>query len=344
MTENRLKKDNIKPLLMEASKQWETYVPVEAGGGDVSFAKLDSQKKGLSVDTVNLDYKSLAVPPKVIAFPQLECLFEFQDAEITETVRPPVKRLLFGLRACDVKAILFLDDFFKRNYEDIYYLNRSMNKLLVIAGCKVPLENCFCSSAGTGPFLETGFDLQLVDVGNEYLVEVGSEKGEEFVNTYRAFFTQASKDDVRRSEAAKRQAQQAVPLRLDFQEAVKRFCEDKVPRQLYQRIAERCIYCGGCVYICPTCSCFNVFDERVGDFGRRYRNWDGCMFAGYSREASGHNPRQPKWIRTSRRYEHKLKYDYQVTGKSGCVGCGRCLSACPVKIGISQVIEEVAKS
>ena len=95
------------------------------------------------------------------------------------------------------------------------------------------------------------------------------------------------------------------------------------------------------MYICP--SCFNVFDEQAAGLSRRYRNWDGCVFEGYTREASGHNPRAEKWIRTYRRYEHKLKYDYLVTGISSCVGCGRCLLSCPVNIGISQVIQEVSK-
>ena len=113
---------------------------------------------------------------------------------------------------------------------------------------------------------------------------------------------------------------------------------------MYEPIAERCIYCGGCLYVCPTCSCFHVFDEIKAGSGVRYRNWDACVFEGYTREASGHNPRLEKSSRTCRRYEHKLKYDYLTTGMSGCVGCGRCLSACPVNIGMSQVIEEVAKN
>jgi len=344
MKERLLKKDNVKALCMSASSQWETYVPLETFGGDVQFMKLDNEKKGLSLDKLNLDYEILTIPPKVIVFPQLESLFRFQDEKITETVKPKVPRLLFGLRACDVKGILFTDDFFKRNFEDTYYLNRSMNKLLVIVGCKHPLENCFCTSTKTGPFLETGFDLQLVDIGNKYVVEIGSEKGEEFVNSYRKFFDEASKGDVASSKTAKDNAEEAVSLRLDFEKAIKKFCEDKVPREMYERIAERCIYCGGCLYVCPTCSCFNVFDDLKASSGRRYRNWDACVFAGYTREASGHNQRFEKWIRTSRRYEHKLKYDYLVTGMSGCVGRGRCLSSCPVNIGISQVIEEVSRS
>jgi len=343
MKEWLLKKDKVKALCISASEQWETYVPLEGIGRDTHFVKLDGENRELLLDKLNLDYESLVVPPKVIVFPQIESLFRFQDGKIVEMVKPKVPRLLFGLRACDVKAILFMDNFFKSNFEDIYYLNRSADKLLVIVGCKHPLENCFCTSTKTGPFLETGFDLQLVDIGNGYLVETGSEKGEEFVSSYRKFFDEASKDDVQCSKAAKCDAEQAVSLTLDFEKAIKRFCEDKVSEQMYERIGQRCIYCGGCLYVCPTCTCFNVFDEQIINLGGRYRNWDACVFEGYTREASGHNPRLEKWIRTSRRYEHKLKYDYLTTGTSGCVGCGRCLSSCPVNIGISQVIEEVSK-
>jgi sulfhydrogenase subunit beta (sulfur reductase) len=343
MKELSLEKENVKALCVSASEHWETYVPLESIGGDTHFIKLAGKDREQLIDKLNLDYESLVVPPKFILFPQLESLFKFEGEKIIETIQPATKKLLFGLRACDVKALKFMDNFFKRNFEDIYYLNRSMDKLLVIVGCKSPLENCFCTSAKTGPFLEDGFDLQLVDIGDKYAVEIGSEKGEEFVDAYRQFFAEASKDDLERSKTAKCDAERAVSLKLDFEKAIKRFCEDKVPEQIYEAIAQRCIYCGGCLYVCPTCTCFNVFDERKENSGGRYRNWDACVFEGYTREASGHNPRHQKWIRTSRRYEHKLKYDYLTTGTSGCVGCGRCLSSCPVNIGISQVIKEVTK-
>ena len=349
-----LKKENVEALCISASYSWEIYAPLKSLGGDVQFMRLEDQEGKCLLDRLNLDYESLVVPPKSIAFPQLESIFEFRDKKITETVKPSTKRLLFGLRACDVKGILFMDDFFKRNFEDVYYLNRSMDRLLVIVGCKHPQESCFCTSTKTGPFLPlpdesdksqfAGFDLQLVDTGAQYIVEIGSKKGEKFINDYRRFFDQASKKDIQNSKIAKRRAEKSVSLKVDFQKAIKRFCDDKFPTQLYKRIAQRCIYCGGCLYVCPTCSCFNIFDEQIDSLsGRRYRNWDACVFQGYTREASGHNPRAEKWIRTSRRYEHKLKYDYLTTGMSGCVGCGRCLLTCPVNIGISQIIQEVSK-
>jgi sulfhydrogenase subunit beta (sulfur reductase) len=344
MKEYLLKKDNVKALCLKASEQWETYIPAEVIGADVLFTRIDRNNKNSILGKLNLDYESLVVPPKVILFPQLESLFEFQNKNITKTVAMPSKKLLFGLRACDAKAILFTDDFFRRNFEDVYYLNKSQDKLLVIVACRHPLDSCFCTSAKTGPFLETGFDLQLIDIGADYLVETGSEKGEEFIDNYRKFFDEASKNNLDSAKKVKRDVEKAVSLKVDFEEAIKKFCEDKIPQQIYETIAERCIYCGGCLYVCPTCTCFNVFDTQSAGSGARYRNWDACVFEGYTREASGHNPRHEKWIRTSRRYEHKLKYDYLTTGISGCVGCGRCLASCPVNIGISQIIEEVTES
>jgi len=87
-----------------------------------------------------------------------------------------------------------------------------------------------------------------------------------------------------------------------------------------------------------------VLDDKDEESGVRRRNWDACVFKGYTREASGHNPREEKWLRTSRRYEHKLKYDYKTAGMSGCIGCGRCLSSCPVEIGMSRFIQEIIES
>lgn len=353
MKEMLLKKADVKALCMEACNEWETYAPLEGMGQDIQFVKINDKEKNSSLDKLNLDYESLVISPKVIGFPQLEPLFEFQGPKITETVQPRRKKLLFGLRACDLKGILFVDEFFKRNFEDIYYLNRSADRLLILVGCKVPPRDCFCTSTKTGPFLpaprqlgegqESDFDLQMVDVGDAYLVEIGSKKGEEFIETYGEFFDEASEQMIEESERAKSAAEQAVTRKVDFEKAIKNFCEDKFPKDTYEKIAQRCIYCGGCLYVCPTCTCFNVFDEKQRNSGRRYRNWDACVLEGYTREASGHNPRHEKWLRTARRYEHKLKYDYLTTGISGCVGCGRCLASCPVDIGIIQVIEEAAK-
>ena len=338
MIKNILPKKNINALLVRAGEKQEVYLPLEGPGGDIQFLRL---KEPEELKNLNLNYDRLIIPPKNNAFPQLESLFEFKNGQINPTVQTPAPKLFFGLRACDLKGILFVDDFFKRDFEDIYYLNREEGRLMVIIGCTSPSPNCFCTSTGTGPFLEEGFDLQLVDLGETYLVEVGSEDGEKFIGEFEELFRDASEDEIHGSEEKKTAVEKAVALKVNFEEAIRRLTEDDVPRQLYEEIAERCIYCGGCLYVCPTCTCFNVFDDMKEGKGARFRNWDGCVFEGYTREASNHNPRRKKHLRTARRYQHKLKYDYQETGISGCVGCGRCLTSCPVDIGISTFIQSL---
>jgi ferredoxin len=254
--------------------------------------------------------------------------------------------MVFGIKPCDLKGVLFADEFFKRDFEDAYYLGRTQNRFIVTTACLTPPrpEACFCTSAKTGPFADKGFDLQLIDDGNSFIVETGSKKGEEFVKNYSKFFAQASADAEGKINQLKQKAEQSVEVKVDFDKAIEMMKDEGFdPQENYKRIAERCLYCGACLYTCPTCTCFNVMENACPDKGERIRNWDGCVFEGYTREASGHNPRKTKDLRTARRYEHKLRYDYKVTNTSGCIACGRCLSSCPVNIGMSKFIEEITQ-
>jgi ferredoxin len=359
----KILKTDIKELLQRSLKEWKTYVPLESKEGDILFTLLPEDKSRLeeALDRLNLKDEWVAVSPKDIFFPQLETLFSFDRNGIEEEVEASPK-LIFGVRPCDAKGLLFSEEFFKRNFEDIYYLSRAKNRLIVTIGCLKPPrpDACFCTSSKTGPFIESGYDLQMIDAGDSYLVEIGSGKGEDFVNSYSDLFKDAEKDGAGKIENIKSEANKAVKVKVDFDGAVELMKGDKDFEDNYKRIGERCIYCGGCLYVCPTCTCFNVFDNESRPFpprrdtpagrkgrdekegsGVRRRNWDGCIFEGYTREASGHNPRHKKTLRTARRFEHKLKYDYRVTGMSGCVGCGRCLASCPVEIGFSKFIEEI---
>lgn len=348
MKNKLLKKSDIPLLLKAAHSDYDIYAPVRQMGEDLNFVKLPKAVNEFDkvVKDVSLADKWIVAPPKEIFFPQLEAMLEFENSKVGEMVDSSPK-LLFGLKACDLKGILFDDDFYSRNFDDKYYLSRKRKRLTVVAGCVCPPRPkcCFCTSAKTGPFLESGFDLQLVEIADSYFVEVGSKEGEGFVNKHAKFFKDADSRQAEQARDTKKKGFEAVELKVDFQKALDMMADnDFVPEENYQRIAERCIYCGACLYLCPTCTCFNVFDTAKDKKGLRYRNWDACVFEGYTREASGHNPRAKKWLRTSRRYEHKLKYDYKQTGMSGCVACGRCLASCPVELGISKFIQEITEN
>ncbi len=342
-----IEKEKVEDLLREVNRAWNTYVPQTNLGGDTWFEPLPKNGRELddALKNIVLGDEEVVISPKDTFFPQLECMFEFQEGKIRETVESSPK-FVFGLKACDLKGILFSDDFFKRAFEDRYYLGRIQGRFLVVIGCLNPPRPtaCFCTSAKTGPFAEGGYDWQLVDNGDSYFVETGSQIGVELLERYGEFFKDPPADAERTLDHIKTKAYEAVELRVDFQRALDLMADDQfVPEETYKRIGERCIYCGACLYVCPTCTCFHVFDYLKAGQGARYRNWDACVFEGYTREASGHNPREGKWMRTARRYEHKLRYDYRVTGMSGCVGCGRCLASCPVDIGISKFIQEITE-
>lgn len=340
---NILEKSQVKNLLKEAAKEWDVYVPQTHEGGDILIDKLPKKAAQLknALKNICLDNSDTLISQKDIFLPQLESIFEFKKGKVKEIVESSAK-LLLGVKPCDLAGILFVDDFFKRNFEDVYYLSRASNRFIVVIGClKPPRPNeCFCTSAKTGPFAGKGFDLQLIDTDESYIVEIGSKKGEEFIAKHAEFFKKSDVDCAKTVEQIKSTAASNIKVKVDFQKALDLMRKDDfVPEENYKRIGERCIYCGACLYVCPTCTCFNVFDDENG----RTRTWDGCVFEGYTRETSGHNPRKDKWLRTSRRYEHKLKYDYKAAGTSGCVGCGRCLASCPVNIGISKFIKEITE-
>ncbi|MBU1913560.1 MAG: 4Fe-4S dicluster domain-containing protein [Candidatus Omnitrophica bacterium] len=337
-----INKSDIRLLLKEASREWNIYAPLEVQGGDVNFCCLPKENIKEALNRVTLDDKWIPVPPKDLFFPQLESLFEIKKNKIEETVEYS-KKLLFGIKAYDYQGILFSDEFFKRTFQDNYYLSRTKDRLVIIKSCLTPPRQnaCFCTSAKTGPFLDKDFDIQLVDIGEAYLVEIGSKRGEDFILKYKRFFKLCSNSEVDKALTVKEKAVDSIELKIDFSRAVELMKGKEPPEEIYKKIAQRCIHCGGCIYVCPTCTCFNVFDDKENEAMIRYRNWDTCVFEGFTREASGFNPRETKWLRASRRYEHKLWYDYKTTGKSGCVGCGRCLTSCPVELGMSKFIQEI---
>ncbi|RKX84520.1 MAG: hypothetical protein DRP57_05750 [Spirochaetes bacterium] len=384
-----IEQTNIKNLIIDLVKRWNVVAPIEQDGKDVLLEKLpeSSEKLEKYLGRISLNSKTAnkqtLIPPKEIFFPQSELMFTYSTHSTakkefkiespasttdTDTAKPV---LFFGIKPCDYYALNITGSFFKNGFEDFYYLSKSKNYLALIFGCITPPEpeSCFCSSAGTGPVLskEKGqdFDIQFIEENaGGYFVETGTDRGDEFIKANSRYFKDLSdrKSSVKRLKDIKERAFKNIELSVDFEKALTIMEEGArsgdtstgLLNSVYGKIADRCIYCGSCLYACPTCTCFNIYDstestvvasERTFPLnGERVRVWDACVFSGYTREASGHNPRGESYTRAARRYEHKLKYDPAVYGRSSCTGCGRCLTACPVNIGMSTFIREITEN
>jgi sulfhydrogenase subunit beta (sulfur reductase) len=332
-----LPKERVRTFLAGVVGDGQLIAPVRVGPEDVSFQPVGSP------DEVELHYVNSLIPPKRYVLPVHECLFRFSrddDGWKLDPVLDERKRLIFGIRSCDVAAINFLDDFYAKEFDDIYYQTRRRNTTLVSIGCAEPGEHCFCVCCEGGPFLESGFDLQFTDLGDEYLVDIGSDKGAEIVRGNEELFETASEADVQRQHEIHEEAKQKFDPTSFMAAAIRRVTGDRAPDGFWEHWGRRCISCTGCTHVCPTCSCFDVVDVRSHDsHGARTRCWDSCQLAGYTREASGHNPREGAANRIKRRFYHKLSYPYvEIDGRHGCVGCGRCVTTCPANVGMVNVV------
>ena len=324
-----LKKDHLKPLLRKLTKEYRLIAPLRNRYGDTMFnpiADLDREE----VDLDNQPQNSI----KQFFFPQTEVLFDYtvnspDTYEFREAKLQTDPTIFFGVRPCDLSAVLYMDVIFLRDAKDPFYLRRREMSLLIGLNCNQPFDNCFCNATGNGPHLEYGSDLQLTDLGESYLVEAGRAQGEMILSRWRQFFTPAGEKESQAQYQALLEARSGFRRQIHVDQAIKRLTEGAVDEKVWEFLSQRCQDCSGCAYVCPTCTCFTIADHPDSPTGgQRIRSWDACTFSGFTRMAGGHNPVRRDNGAIRQRFMHKLLYDVQNHGRPSCVGCGRCVGIC----------------
>lgn len=300
-----------------------------------------------------LDLESDSVaPPKHVVFPQTKPLVHFATrvapgaphdrlVDLREAVDAS-PALVFATRPCGVKGFTTYDQVFvSERVTDPYYKARRDNTLFVTLACNHPRQTCFCNLVGGGPDDTEGSDVLLTTVAGGFTAQAVTAKGE-------ALLAEAP------FEEGGQYAQEAADTNRSAREALGPQADmSKLPEALrglfnnleyWEDMTAGCIGCGVCTYLCPTCYCFNITDESDGIAGARVRTWDACMFAQYSMEASGHNPRPTKAHRLRNRIGHKFWYHPANHGGTiSCCGCGRCTRHCPGVVDLRQILQEALK-
>jgi len=257
---------------------------------------------------------------------------------------------LVGLRACDLKAIEYLDKvFLEGEPRDPFFEARRRAQILITVDCAEVHETCFCTALGGKPFAEAGFDLNLTPITAGYLIEVGTEKGRALIEKAGSLVREATAQQIAERDRLRRRSVEALEkqisgLRLpeNIQEILLR--SEKTGKRL--EASADCVECAACTFVCPTCYCFYLFDQPAGGENfERLRTWDSCILGDYSRMAglpgAKPNPRPRLRSRFINRLLHKYAYGPQQFGQLGCTGCGRCIEACFGKIDIRQVLREL---
>ncbi len=350
-----LDKNHLSYWLRQLRKERELVGPLLNGGKDIVFRTVEQ------IHEIVLDLPASLPSPKEFLLPQYEPMLRLDipsgepglhyraqpvspDACVKGSRAGRVydlaerrRRIVFGVRPCDVSAVRLLDRFFLEGYRDPYYEQRRMNTLMVTIACNNPDPTCFCIGLGTGPYLDGGFDIQLTDLGNRYFVQAASAEGVRTVKASSFLFRRPGKADHDDQYEVILSAKARFRKRISLESPRGMILAGRIKDDFWQRVAARCFECGGCVYECPLCTCFTVTDRRYHGGIERARLWDTCLFKGFTRMAGGVLPNEKRMLRTKRWYYHKLIHYPEVLGGFGCVGCGRCTLTCPGKIDMAAI-------
>jgi sulfhydrogenase subunit beta (sulfur reductase) len=330
-----LSKDKLDFFAAVVQQFGEVHAPVEQNG-KFAFRRLARWSDA------RLDYQRTLIPPKKYFLPPKDTLFQYKEGQGYVPVMEAADRriILFGVHPCDIYALNILDQVFSGKYNDPYYQERRKHVAIIGIDC-TPDEHCFCRSM-RADFVDRGFDLFFQDLGDRYQVLVGTALGDDMVLATGPLFepaTRADFEEYKRRSSAKRLA---FKLQVDIRDLPEIF-EMEYESSLWERLGERCLSCGSCSMVCPTCYCYDVADDvKLGSReGGRSRTWDSCLFSTHALVAGGENFREGRPARIKFRYYHKQRGFVAEYGRPSCVGCGRCISACPVKIDISEVISQL---
>jgi sulfhydrogenase subunit beta (sulfur reductase) len=333
-----LAKDQMPALLEALLQEHEVFAPV-SDDGLIAFRQVDSPQQ------VRLDYHNSTLPPKGLFFPQTETLFVYSlergQFELEEPQPSSRAQVLFGVRPCDARSFTLLDRVFAGGSQcDGCYLARRDNCTVVGISCTVARATCFCTWVGGGPFDSAGSDVLATDLGTAYLLEAVTNRGALLLESVGGF-READDDATRRKREAQASAEAHLQPGIRTEE-IERRLQETWDDPFWDRLHEKCIGCGVCTYLCPTCHCFDIVDEGSEQRGRRLKLWDSCLFPLFTQHASGHNPRPTGKERWRQRLMHKFRYWAEShDGEAGCVGCGRCVAHCPVNLDIRQVLNEI---
>jgi len=292
-------------------------------------------------------YFGYAVGPhswKKYLFPARLTLYSIRKAGATFAVEPspePVPRFAFlGVRSCDLHAIEVQDRTFLRGaFVDPHYKARREQALLIAVNCGSAASTCFCTSMNTGPKAEQGFDLALTELPEAFLVEIGTERGRALLDGLAT--RAATALDHSAADDAVREAAGQITRRLDTRD-MPRLLYDNLEHPRWDDVAGRCLSCTNCTMVCPTCFCHSIDEvpDLLGQGSERIRQWESCFNPEFSHVAGG-NTRPEIRARYRQWLTHKLASWIDQFGVSGCVGCGRCITWCPVGIDLTEEVAAI---
>lgn len=333
----KLPKRNLEQFLGSLTQYGELHVPQKRGEKSYVFSKYEN------FESTELNYPRTILPLKKYFYEPKKTLFKFSEEEgyTLDLESVDKKYVIFGVHPYDIKALKLFDTVFEGEYYDSHYFD--MRKNVAIIGIDhIPDELCFSASVDAD-FVNDGFDLFLYDIDDYYVVKIGTSLGYDMVNGVNDLFEAIDKQSKDNFSKKIKDKKNQFGKSLDTTE-LSLLLDINRESEVWKEIGDKCLSCGACSVVCPTCYCYNVFDEiNLLDVknGERKREWDSCLFKDHSLMAGGLNPRGDRPSRIRNRIYHKFYGFMGDYSKISCVGCGRCTEVCPAGIDFIDAIKKV---
>ncbi len=297
------------------------------------------------VDDIRLEYIPTILPPKKYYFPQKEKLLKFkiEPFKTAKAIDKFEEFILFAVHTCDIAGIQCMDVVFRDGPEDPNYLNRKDKMTIIGIEClKYCDKYANCTSMGNH-VPRGGYDLMMIDIGEQFIIHINSEKGENLVKelSYINEATEKEMDELERVREKKKKI-----FKEEFHAHLPKVYaafDKSFDSEVWKDVGKRCVGCGNCTAVCPTCYCFDVTDETDLDLngGIRYRVWNSCQMDDFAKVAGGEDFRKGRESRQRHRYYRKFEYPVDKFSRYLCTGCGRCSRACMAGISLIDTINEL---
>ena len=331
-------------LYISLSKDYSVYVPVKHKD-QLVYKKFEDAKD----DTIILGEVRPVEPIRSFLMRAQERLHNYFARDDKKRPRKPAA--IIGAKACDLDSLRIQDHVFRQgDFEDQQYIDNRDSALIISCDCTTFIETCWCIGIGGKPYPTKEFDLNFSTLLEGCAVEIGSEHGREVIAHDRNIFTLLDQSQLRIKEEKRNRLYTNLEKELQkrnyiLTEAIKGKVPKKWQDPLWEKYASTCVECGGCNLVCPTCHCFLLFDQAKDNKAARYRLWDACLYKTFAKVAGGANPRKHLYERLRNRFDKKFEYFPNILGdyQYACTGCGRCISVCPGKIDIREVLKDLAK-
>ncbi|MDH7600638.1 MAG: 4Fe-4S dicluster domain-containing protein [Armatimonadota bacterium] len=335
MADKILPKDKTEGFIQALGRKFVVVAPVERKDAPAEFKEIGAG------DKVILDGSQMMMPPKDYLLPRYETLLKVStrpgEVEVQPVLPDEKPRVMLGMWLPDAQAIQVLDKvFLEGKFRDPYYAARRANTMLVAVMPAQMRWSWFCASTDDVEKWKPNVDAIMYDLGDRFYIEVTSPRGEALVEWEG--LAEPSSEDVAGKDRLWEQFKSHGVLPFSDGKFYEQLAWD---HPIWAEIAQKCIGCGVCSYMCPSCSCFDIQDEVCGTCVERYRCRDTCQFEDFTLMGSGHNPRPDQLPRSRQRLMHKFKYQHEQYGVVGCTGCGRCVELCPVNVDIREVLNKV---